>query len=83
MKKIRVDPESRRLVERTVQRRPRVSEKTSFQRRLGTPENVFALRGNEERMYSKPTMTSKSLKSTKSFREDFIFEKIAYRVSRN
>ena len=60
-----------------VGRRPRVSEKTSFQRRLGTLENFFQS-GNEEWIYSKPTTPLKSLKTTTSFREDFISENIGY-----
>ena len=51
---------------------------SSFQKRLGTLENIFAFRGNKEWMYSKPTTPSKSSKTSTSFREDFILKKITY-----
>ena len=56
VRKIQVDPESRRPVKRTVQRWPRVSEKTSFERRLGTLENVFDREMKSESMQSQPRL---------------------------
>ena len=81
-KKIQVDPESRRLVERTVQRWPRVPEKTSFQRRLCTLENVFDREMKSEciqiqprlpRVWSRPWVSEKtSFQRSLHFREDWV-----------
>ena len=52
------------------------SEKTSFQRRPSTLDKIFDREMKSEWMYSKPTTPSKSSKTTKSFREALISEKI-------
>ena len=60
-----------------------ISEKTSFQRRLGTLENVFDREMNSECIQNQPHLPRVPKTTTKfqkrlHFREDFISEKIGY-----